>query len=558
MSVPLTTLGRGRWAWLIWGVALSSVTWYLNARPVEPRLFSSPRLGESVFSVSAGAPLGYLRVTQRPNRPNDWVFDLELRILEGRRLVHQQMSFRVITDRRVTLNNSQTPYVLSWRQLTSEGRSWWEWGEPPQLSQGTWVMRSQRGHETRADEVTSWCLWRDATQSHEVWSLPNQARSSTALSALLHLDQDTLKRAGFSEVSCLPKRALPDSVWPWLSDGLIQDDQATQLHTFSETSGVLYQGELVRTSPERAERSLGPSFDQSVAQLWRLSDPKRSSEVVLRASQIMSWRAQHGQIDWRLRRAPWRGWSSEPKPIRSSEVVIKGSAPWRSARWVDLRLDAPIPPLSSHRQEVSVEAEVDRGREVDQAVSAQQVLSALKSYRLLTQRQVTPPPSERSFNPLASEEEVLREVYPLINQHLSLSESGVIRDEIKVIRALSQWVYTAIEFKPHAGVPDPLLALRRGSGDCNERSAALTSLLSALGFDVKQVFGLLWLGGERWGWHAWVQVKLSSGWYEVDPSAPQLEVGPSHIAFSAGDQRAQSEILHLLGRVSGSVRSWSR
>ena len=127
--------------------------------------------------------------------------------------------------------------------------------------------------------------------------------------------------------------------------------------------------------------------------------------------------------------------------------------------------------------------------------------------------------------------------------------------QLTLVSALNtsvSWVAERIEFEPHAGFPDPLLALKRRRGDCNEKSAALVVVLHSLGLKAEQVFGLLWLGGAQWGMHAWVRVETPYGWLELDPSMRSLKaqtrIGPEHIAITAGAQRAQSKLALLWGQ----------
>jgi transglutaminase-like putative cysteine protease len=122
----------------------------------------------------------------------------------------------------------------------------------------------------------------------------------------------------------------------------------------------------------------------------------------------------------------------------------------------------------------------------------------------------------------------------------------------ELLRESTMWVQQTISFEPHAGFPDPLLALERGRGDCNERSAALALILSSFGLRVEQVFGLLWLSDKHWGLHAWVRVFTPWGWIELDPSmrslATQTRIGPEHIALTAGEGAAQSDLSLIFGR----------
>ena len=127
-----------------------------------------------------------------------------------------------------------------------------------------------------------------------------------------------------------------------------------------------------------------------------------------------------------------------------------------------------------------------------------------------------------------------------------------------LLKSVTRWVGEQVKFEPHAGFPDPELAMRRGSGDCNERSAVLAMVLSDLKIETRQVFGLLWISGARWGFHAWVSARTPQGWVELDPNTPHSAVGPEHLAISEGGPEAQAQLSLLIGRLSGSVLGWSK
>ena len=573
---------------------------YIALLPSPPRLFDEAQLGESVYQVSLKEPLGYLRVESERDAVSA---ELELRLQSESRRVSQQITFTLSAMDGEALRSITTPYALTWRQLTTERGAWWM-NEPSQLSEGVWLIRPDqlsREHEERS----RWCLWRSVTQSSESWgdSPPSQRFTSAQLNALLGETADSLRAQDFTQHSCQVTRPLPESLWPWLtslssvdsspSPDELNEVSAGSLLTFSAMSG------RVRERPVTVVERLGLIADQmtslessssleiaspetgSRSRLirWGLSDDQRSGEVEWERSPhgvylFKRWRVVTGQVVRTVERARWTGWPSAQHATVTSEIHIRGSAPWRIASRVRFKLSAAARPLSTARQAVISEA-VTSERRANSLSS-----NRLKSYRLTTRRQEVPESFDQRFSvsALTTLDPSLQTLYQSINQTLKLSP--VVKSErapLELSRALAAWVYERIEFKPHAGLPDPHLALKRGFGDCNERSAALVMLLRGLGLRAEMVFGLIRLRGERWGWHAWVRVatpnaesahatgdetqsadQSSLQWYEIDPSAPQREVGPEYIAFSAGDLGAQDNLLSLLGQVSGRVSAWSR
>jgi len=275
--------------------------------------------------------------------------------------------------------------------------------------------------------------------------------------------------------------------------------------------------------------------------------------------QLIHWRSAKGEVAWTLSASPWSGWdkeSSNPSvaPLISREIRIQGRAPWRTARWVSLRLNSPVTPLRSERQEVSP----------DQIENTSSSRRAQRGYHLLLKRQTTTrsETDDQETYQLPSLDQIpitRRAYYGELYQLLSAHQNTQHKISVAVIlKEVTRWVGETISFQPHAGLPDPELALRRGRGDCNERSAVLAMVLTDLKLEAKQVFGLLWITGERWGFHAWVSVRTTAGWVELDPQTPDRSVGPEHLAITMGEREAQAELSLLIGSVSGQVLGWSR
>lgn len=118
--------------------------------------------------------------------------------------------------------------------------------------------------------------------------------------------------------------------------------------------------------------------------------------------------------------------------------------------------------------------------------------------------------------------------------------------DIEVPRAtrglLTGWVRDVRRGLTHAptpGSPDALLALQRGTGDCNEFAAVLVARAASDGFEARPVAGLVYLDGDRGPTlelHAWAEVDLGEplGWVAVDPALDQPLADATHLPLARG------------------------
>lgn len=100
----------------------------------------------------------------------------------------------------------------------------------------------------------------------------------------------------------------------------------------------------------------------------------------------------------------------------------------------------------------------------------------------------------------------------------------------KVGRIL-KWVDEKILQSEGINFASALETLRRGAGDCTEKSVLAVAMLRAAGIPARAVYGLTYHGGAMHH-HMWVEVHNGRAWIPGDPSSREWPAGPGHIRFA--------------------------
>lgn len=110
---------------------------------------------------------------------------------------------------------------------------------------------------------------------------------------------------------------------------------------------------------------------------------------------------------------------------------------------------------------------------------------------------------------------------PIRNQAVTLTKGIAQKDYASEARACLEYVRDRIRYvRDIRGVEtlhDPVTLLRIGSGDCDDKSILLASLLLSIGHKVRFV-AVSFAPGQFS--HVWVQVNCYGRWIDLEPTEP--------------------------------------
>jgi len=109
------------------------------------------------------------------------------------------------------------------------------------------------------------------------------------------------------------------------------------------------------------------------------------------------------------------------------------------------------------------------------------------------------------------------------------------------------WVFQNIQKRPVLSLPDALSTLENRVGDCNEHAVLLAALARSAGIPTKIETGLVYLKG-RFYYHAWNSLYLGE-WISADAVFGQIPADVTHIRMTSGDQKAQLDLLGVIGKI---------
>lgn len=121
-------------------------------------------------------------------------------------------------------------------------------------------------------------------------------------------------------------------------------------------------------------------------------------------------------------------------------------------------------------------------------------------------------------------------------------------DARRAAELLRRWVFTRIEKKPLASIPNALQVLEMKSGDCNEHAVLFAALARAAGLPARVVAGAVYSDG-AFLYHAWNEVWLGAGWVSVDAAFDQMPVDATHVKLLEGGPEKHAELLPVIGRL---------
>lgn len=144
---------------------------------------------------------------------------------------------------------------------------------------------------------------------------------------------------------------------------------------------------------------------------------------------------------------------------------------------------------------------------------------------------------------------------------------GDAPDRLEAARRLYQFVHDYVQKVPTMGVPNGLVVLHEGRGDCNEHTVLYVSLARAVGIPSRISAGLVYSSqtgdAPAFFYHAWPEVRIGPlvpesdapgaplvpGWVPVDPTLGQFPADATHLKIVNGDLDRQVEIISMLGKV---------
>ena len=129
----------------------------------------------------------------------------------------------------------------------------------------------------------------------------------------------------------------------------------------------------------------------------------------------------------------------------------------------------------------------------------------------------------------------------------ALELTGGESDVVPAARKIADWVYSSLEKKPSAGIPDAAEVLKALSGDCNEHTVLFTALARAAGIPAKMDSGVVMVGG-RFYYHAWPEI-WAGRWIAIDPTFGQFPADATHIRLEEGGLDKQVRIIKLMGKM---------
>lgn len=126
---------------------------------------------------------------------------------------------------------------------------------------------------------------------------------------------------------------------------------------------------------------------------------------------------------------------------------------------------------------------------------------------------------------------------------------GDARDARSAAERLRTWVYTTLEKRPAATIPNALQVLEMGAGDCNEHAVLFAALARAAGLPARVVAGVVYQDG-AFLYHAWNEVWLGDRWVSVDPAFDQMPADVTHLKLVEGGPDTHTALLPLIGSLS--------
>jgi len=105
------------------------------------------------------------------------------------------------------------------------------------------------------------------------------------------------------------------------------------------------------------------------------------------------------------------------------------------------------------------------------------------------------------------------------------------------VRAISAWVYQAIEGSLDSNLATASQVMRQRAGDCTEYTLLFVALARAAGIPAREVGGVTYAGDslQAFGWHAWAEVEIDGHWVQVDPSWNEPVANATHLRLGSGD-----------------------
>ena len=515
-------------------------------------LWPLPEQGEHVFLIDLSGPAGYLEIYRR-KRILGVQLHLQLRRRSGA-LLDQQTEV-------MTVAHGESPdiwstYQVIWRQLTLEEGRWF--GRDPIYSSGSFFVSSHIDGEQASSTKLAYCIDLLSTHKHvhekgvitgrSTLELPDWAQSWVNIPA--HLPSDRLSSDNEDHECHHSSPLLPDLIWPWLLKEMSAHQTIDRIKLISSLTGSAGESLVLRHASDGVETWLRLIRDKDIETVPQLdeafSEQRRTEKIVFQSGELLLWQANISSAPWTITQGTWsRHRSRERTELNGFKVIqMKGDVPWHRARWVSLKITSPIRPLETERQVVN------------EVVSEQ---SEQTQYQLLIKTGEFP------------EEFDDDQVYPradLVKAHLDSPEElsslferllGTEKQSThSVMMQTTQWVDQHVSYRLNGGFPEPIAALQKGYGDCNERAAVLAFALNKLGFEVEEVFGLLRLTTGQWGLHAWVRVRVGQQWIEIDPNHPTQAVRVDHIGLVAGKTSDQSRLTRLLSEpIQAEISAWS-
>jgi transglutaminase-like putative cysteine protease len=122
------------------------------------------------------------------------------------------------------------------------------------------------------------------------------------------------------------------------------------------------------------------------------------------------------------------------------------------------------------------------------------------------------------------------------------------RDARRAAERLRRWVYTRVEKRPLASIPNAVQVLDTMSGDCNEHAVLFAALARAAGLPARVVAGAVYMDGV-FLYHAWNEVWLGTGWVTVDPTFDQMPADATHVKLLEGGPERHADLLSIIGRL---------
>lgn len=126
---------------------------------------------------------------------------------------------------------------------------------------------------------------------------------------------------------------------------------------------------------------------------------------------------------------------------------------------------------------------------------------------------------------------------------------GDAREATAAADRLRRWVYTTLEKRPAATIPNALQVLEIRAGDCNEHAVLYAALARAVGLPARVVAGVVYQDG-AFLYHAWNEVWLGNDWVSVDPAFDQMPADVTHLKLVEGGPDAHAALMPLIGSLS--------